>query len=79
MQSLQDMEGIEPFPSKANFILFRVTNAGEVFESLKAQGVLIKNLSRAGGSLQDCLRVTVGTAEENAAFLEALDSALKKV
>lgn len=79
MQSMQEMQGIEAFPSKANFILFRVTNADEVFRSLKAQGVLIKNLSRSGGSLQDCLRVTVGTAEENTAFLNALDSALKKV
>lgn len=78
LQSLQVMEGIEAYPSQANFILFRVANANEVFESLRAQGVLIKNLSPVGGALQGCLRVTVGRAEENAAFLDALASALKK-
>lgn len=81
MQALQDMGGITPFPSQANFILFRVNkgekSATEVFESLKAQGVLIKNLSPAGGVLQDCLRVTVGMAEENTAFLSALMHTLK--
>jgi histidinol-phosphate aminotransferase len=76
MAALQDMSGVEPFPSSANFILFRVAQASAVFEALKARGVLIKNLSAAGGLLTDCLRVTVGTAAENAAFLEALSAAL---
>ena len=77
MKALQDREGIEVYPSKANFILFRVNEATEIFESLKSQGVLIKNLTRAGGALADCLRVTVGTPEENNTFLSALDVALK--
>ena len=77
MQALLAIEGITPFPSQANFILFRVNNAREVFESLKSKGVLIKNLSASGGLLQDCLRVTVGTPEENAVFLSALLSAMK--
>lgn len=78
LQSLNKLEGLEVFPSQANFILFRVTGATNVFESLKEQGVLIKNLSPSGGALQDCLRVTVGTADENKAFLAALVNALKK-
>jgi histidinol-phosphate aminotransferase len=72
MAALQAMDGVDPFPSRANFILFRIANADDVFSSLTAQGVLIKNLSPAGGALQDCLRVTVGTPEENTAFLQAL-------
>ena len=81
MQDLEAIKGICPFSSRANFILFRVSvtggkNATEVFGSLKAQGVLIKNLSAAGGLLQDCLRVTVGMPEENEAFLSALKNAL---
>jgi histidinol-phosphate aminotransferase len=44
---------------------------------LKAQGVLIKNLSPQGGLLADCLRVTVGTPEENTAFLQALGQSLR--
>ena len=77
MQALVQMEGVTPFPSKANFILFRVARADAVFSSLKEQGVLIKNLSPTGGLLQDCLRVTVGSSEENSQFLAALARALK--
>ena len=62
----------------ANFILFKVPqdNASRIFESLKSQGVLIKNMSPQGGLLRDCLRVTVGAPEENQAFLNALKIAL---
>ncbi len=71
---MQVLKGLTVFPSQANFILFRVPagKAARVFEGLKAEGVLIKNMDKAGPLLRDCLRVTVGTAEENAAFLQAL-------
>lgn len=77
-QHLKNLDGIEPFPSDANFILFR-TPAGKadlIFEGLKDRKVLIKNLNKAGGLLKDCLRVTVGTSEENEAFLDALKHTL---
>jgi histidinol-phosphate aminotransferase len=76
--ALEGMSGVEPYPSDANFILFRVPagRGQELFDALKAQGVLIKNLSGAGGVLADCLRVTVGKPEENEAFLRALRAAL---
>jgi len=66
------------YPSQANFILFRtpVGQADRIFDHLHEQGVLIKNLNKVGGVLIDCLRVTVGKAEENEAFLQALKSAL---
>ena len=66
------------YPSQANFVLFRVWpgRAEAVFEGLRRRGVLIRLLHGAGPGLEDCLRVTVGTPEENAAFLEALDGAL---
>lgn len=73
--ALQQLDGLSVYPSQANFILFR-TQAGQgtsIFEKLKTEGVLIKNLSPAGDALQDCLRVTVSTPEENAAFIQALD------
>jgi len=76
--ALAAIEGIEPYPSEANFILFK-TSAGKadaVFEGLKARKVLIKNLNKAGGALTDCLRVTVGTPEENLAFIEAMKESL---
>jgi histidinol-phosphate aminotransferase len=76
--ALQQLPGVRVYPSDANFILFRTPpgRAEAIFPAIKAQGVLIKNLSGQGGSLTDCLRVTVGTGEENRAFLEALVAAL---
>lgn len=76
--ALNAIDGVEPYPSAANFILFRVPTgqATTIFESLKSQNVLIKNMHPAGGMLADCLRVTVSTLEENAAFLTALKASL---
>jgi len=78
LRALQVLPGITPFPSEANFILFR-TPAGaaeRLFAGLREAGILIKNVSGAGGLLRDCLRVTLGTPEENRTFLAALAAAL---
>jgi histidinol-phosphate aminotransferase len=76
LAGLQSLAGVQAFPSDANFILFRVASADAVFAGLKMHGVLIKNLSGSHPSLIDCLRVTVGTAEENGRFLSALEQCL---
>jgi histidinol-phosphate aminotransferase len=73
---LRDIKGVTAFPSAANFILFRVARATAVFEKLKQRGVLIKNLDGSHPALADCLRVTVGTPEENAQFITALRAAV---
>jgi len=75
---LNKIDGLTVYPSQANFILFRTPGgkATVIFEGLKEEGVLIKNLDKAGGLLKDCLRVTVGKPEENAAFLAALKKVL---
>jgi len=72
--ALQAVPGVTAYPSQANFILFRVAagRAVEIFDLLKQVGVLIKNLHGSHPALEDCLRVTVGTPEENRAFLSAL-------
>ena len=71
------MAGVHPYPSEANFILRACPRAAPTPASaLKARGVLVKNLNGAHPLLADCLRVTVGTPEENAAFLAALGAAL---
>lgn len=77
-QQLDAMDGIRVYPSEANFLLFRVARATAVFESLKRQGVLIKNLNGGHRMLTDCLRVTVGTPEENGRFLRALKESMKQ-
>ena len=71
---------LQVFPSQANFILFRVLNksADDIFNSIKSSGVLIKNMRANQGLLKNCLRVTVGTAEENKAFMLALTDAMNK-
>lgn len=73
---LAAMGSIESFPSDANFILFRVSEAGHVFQNLKKRGVLIKNLDGTHPLLKNCLRVTVGKPDENALFLAALEGSL---
>ena len=72
------LEELHVYPSQANFILFKLKqgNATTVFNSLRDQGILIKNLDKPG-PLANCLRVTVGTAEENQLFMQALEHALR--
>ncbi|MBI3345144.1 MAG: histidinol-phosphate transaminase [Gammaproteobacteria bacterium] len=75
---LRKLPGLTVYPSSANFILFRTPagRATEIFDGLKHHLVLIKNLDHTGGVLKDCLRVTVGTAEENRLLLIALKAVL---
>jgi len=72
---MQKMNGLQVFPSEANFLLFRVENSTKVNKKLMEQRVLIRHVSQPG-PLKNCLRVTVGTAEENDQFLNALSSSL---
>ena len=68
------LPGTTVFPSEANFLLLRVTDADRAYESLKRQGVLVRNLHPG---LNNCLRVTVGTPDENRILLAALKEALR--
>ena len=77
-ERLTAIPGVEVYPSQANFILFRTTHPGnEVFEGLFAEGVLVRNLGSAP-DLLNCLRVTVGTGEENERFLAALTKVMRQ-
>lgn len=67
---------VHAYPTAANFILFRLPRAAKVFEGLKQRGVLIKKLDGGHPALLDCLRVTVGTAEENELFVKALQESI---
>lgn len=75
-QSLLSLPSVAPYVSEANFILFRVPAADAIFEKLRARRVLIKNLHGSHPMLAQCLRVTVGTPDENARFLGALKESL---
>ena len=78
MAGLQRLPSLTVYPSEANFILFRTApgRASEIFAGLREAGILIKKLDGSMASLRDCLRVTVGTPDENAAFLTALEALL---
>lgn len=75
---LQAMAGVQAFSSDANFVLFRVADAQHVFDALKERRILIKKLAGSHPALENCLRVTVGTAQENDAFLGALAAILNR-
>lgn len=75
-KGMKDMDGTTPYPSDANFILFKVKDADTVHNGLIEKGILIKNLNRPG-KLENCMRVTVGRPEENDAFLDAITKLLK--
>lgn len=75
LQQLKQLDTVTTWESQANFLLLRIPQAIQVFESLKAQGILIKNLHHFHPLTQECLRVTVGKPEENQAFIQALQRA----
>jgi histidinol-phosphate aminotransferase len=71
---LSKIEGVKPYPSEANFILFRVTDPDIIYEGLLNRGVLVRNMR---GVVDGCLRVTVGRPEENRIFIDALKNVIR--
>lgn len=70
--AMRDIDGVVPYPSEANFILFRTPlSASILFERLLRRGVVVRDVSNQP-LLDRCLRVTIGTPEDNGRFLEAL-------
>jgi histidinol-phosphate aminotransferase len=73
---LSQLPGVTAYPSETNFILLRTSsNATATHRKLKQAGILVKNLDRPG-PLKNCLRVTIGTPEENREFLKRLKTIL---
>ncbi|SCK44820.1 histidinol-phosphate aminotransferase [Variovorax sp. HW608] len=75
-EALARLPAVKSWPSEANMILIRVPDAARTFEGMKAAGVLVKNVSKMHPLLANCLRLTVGTADENARMIAALESSL---
>ncbi|AOR27031.1 histidinol-phosphate aminotransferase [Formosa sp. Hel3_A1_48] len=61
------------YPTDANFILIRVDNANLRYEQLKNKGIIVRNRTREDGCT-NCLRITVGTAEENKRLINTLNT-----
>jgi histidinol-phosphate aminotransferase len=66
---LAKIDSVNPYPSEANFILFKVKNPDGIYKGLLKEGVLVRNMK---GVVNGCLRVTIGTPEENKIFLDTL-------
>ncbi|MDQ6685623.1 MAG: histidinol-phosphate transaminase [Pseudomonadota bacterium] len=73
---MKRMPGVRPYPSEANMILVRVADAAATFAGMKQRGVLVKNVSALHPLLDNCLRLTVGTPDENTAMVQALQASL---
>lgn len=75
---LSTTRGITAFPSRANFILFRseALPGPELWRRLLDRGVLVRDFSSTPGC-DGCLRVSVGTKEQDEKFLEALAESLR--
>jgi histidinol-phosphate aminotransferase len=71
---LAAIHGVTPFKSEANMLLTRVQDADKTFTKLKAAGILVKNVSKMHPLLANCLRLTVGTPDENSLLLKELGS-----
>jgi len=74
--ALSALPGVKAWPSDANMILIRVPDAARTFEGLRNRKVLVKNISKMHPLLANCLRLTVGTFDENAQLLDALEHSL---
>lgn len=73
--ALAAVDGVEVYESAANFLLLR-TGVADLFDRLLERGVLVRDFSHLP-RLEGCLRVTVGTPQENNAFLAALREAMR--
>ncbi|MBI5103254.1 MAG: histidinol-phosphate transaminase [Nitrospirae bacterium] len=72
---MSSLAGVTVFQSEANFILFKVEDPAGVYASLLKAGILVRDLDDV---VKGCLRVTIGTRAENAAFFSALKKILSK-
>ena len=72
-EALGTLECVEKiFPSDANFVLVRVADADAIYDYLRRRGIIVRNRNRVEKCL-GCLRITVGTAEENESLINALN------
>ena len=77
-KELAAIDGVTPYPSQANFICFRTEKPARIlFDALAERGILVRDVEHYP-LLSDCLRVSVGTKEENRAFIDALKEIMEE-
>ena len=77
---LRAIDGVRPFASTTNFLLLSlpVEDAGPIREELAARGIHVRHFGNPAYGLLDCLRVSIGTAEENMLFADELDRIMRE-
>ena len=78
IDALNQMESVKAFPSESNYILFKVDeayDAGLIWQRLYEAGILIRDFSKSR-YLENCMRVSVGTEDENTRFIDQLEDIL---
>jgi len=80
MKNLKQIDGVSPYPSDANFILFKLTkdnlNSATLTKRMETRNVLVKDRGHLQ-FLENCIRVTVGTRNMNETFVSALNASLE--
>jgi len=71
-EELSYFSRLKTFPSEANFITVRVPDALELFQTMKDNKILIKNLHGQHPLLNQCVRITIGSPEQNDAVLSVI-------
>ena len=81
MKDLSSIDGVTVYPSEANFVLIRTPEglARPWFEALKEKGILIKCLDGGHPLLANCLRITVGTTDQNERLINELKEVVVEV
>ena len=74
--ALAAVPGVTVFPSDANMLLVRVPDSKRAFEGMKQRKVLVKHIAGLHPLLASCLRLTVGTPDENTLMIDALKASL---
>ena len=76
--ALEDLPGVTSvFPSSSNFLLVKFVDGARVFTALRDRGIILRDQSRQP-TLENCIRITIGTKEENERLLAALEDILKE-
>ena len=74
LAALLELPNVRVWPSEANFLTLRLPDARAAFAALQSAGILVKNLHGVHPLLDNCLRLTIGTPDDNAAMLAVLSS-----
>lgn len=77
--ALSMLDGVQVYPSDANFVLFRVGDPAACYRGLCERNILIRDVSRSDPLLAGCLRVSVGTPDDNQQFLTSLRTVLQSL